>query len=210
MGPKLRLGFPALPPGRVRVGTVVAHEVPPRVRDLHQNPGHKLHRLDLLVLARLGRVIFAGVDDLGRAGGEPQTLQAHRGAHHVPHQRLDLPPVPRVREDPVMHGEAAPPPRQQKLDPLLAQQPSSTKQSQHLVAEQLLRRPLIHIRHRDPLPGARPASPRDQRVHPGVEVCSVSEGLDYRHYTRSKALILKGRRHELLHCLVRRPRQIPQ
>jgi hypothetical protein len=48
-----------------------------------------------------------------------------------------------MHEDPVVHGETASPPRQQQLDPILAQQPSSAEQSKHLVAEELLGRFLV-------------------------------------------------------------------
>ena len=61
--------------------------------------------------------------------------------------------------DPVVDGEAASPPRQQQLDPLLAEQPPSAQESQDLVAEELLGRCLIHVRQGDPLPASRPASP---------------------------------------------------
>jgi hypothetical protein len=51
-----------------------------------------------------------------------------------------------MHEDPVVHGEAASPPRIQQLDPLMAQQPPSAEQSEHLVSKELLGRCLIHIR----------------------------------------------------------------
>ena len=86
----------------------------------------------------------SGVDDLLRARGEAQPLQTHRRAHHVPHQRLEIPPVPRMRKDPVVHGEAATPPRQEKIDPLVAHQPTAAQQRQHPcggIAPRLLARP---------------------------------------------------------------------
>ena len=55
-----------------------------------------------------------------------------------------------------------PPSRQEQLDPLLTQQLLPPKQTEHLVAEQILGRPLVHIRHRDPLPGGGPASSREE------------------------------------------------
>jgi hypothetical protein len=54
------------------------------------------------------------------AGGKVQPGQAHRGAHHVAHEGLELAPVAGMDEDPVVHGEAASPPRQEQIDPLLA------------------------------------------------------------------------------------------
>jgi hypothetical protein len=54
-------------------------------------------------------------------------------------------------EDPVVHGEAASPPRIEQIDPLLAQQASVAEKTGHLVAEELLGRYLVHIRQRDPL-----------------------------------------------------------
>ena len=80
------------------------------------------------------------VDDLVRAGGEVQPGEAHRGSHHVADERLELAPIAGMHEDPVVHGEAASPPRIQQLDPLLAQPPPSAEQSEHLVSEELLGR----------------------------------------------------------------------
>ena len=114
-------------------------------------------------------------------------------------------------EDPVVAGEATVPPRQQKLDPLLAQQPSAAEQTQHLVAEQLLRRSLVHVRHRNPLPGGGPASPGHKRVHVGVKVRPVPKCLDHRDHPGPKGLLLPGRRRqELLHRLRRRPHELSQ
>jgi hypothetical protein len=74
-----------------------------------------------------------------------------RGERIMEHQRLEVPSVLGMRIDPVVHGEATSAPRQQELDPLLAQQPPAPKSPRHLVAEQLLGRPLVHIRHRSPV-----------------------------------------------------------
>jgi len=122
---ELTLCSPALTPCLVRVGPVVAHEVASGVRDLHQDAGDELLCVDPLVFFWLRRVMsaLAGVDDLLPAGGETQPGEADGRAHHVPHQRLEVPSVPGMGEDPVVDGEAAPPPRQQVPDPLLAQQP---------------------------------------------------------------------------------------
>jgi hypothetical protein len=68
------------------------------------------------------------------------------GAHHVADEGLELAPIAGMHEDPVVHGEAALPPREEQLDPLLAQQPSSAKKTEHLVTEQLLGRSLVHVR----------------------------------------------------------------
>jgi hypothetical protein len=108
-----------------------------------------------------------------------------------------------MHEDPVVHGEAASPPRIQKIDPLLAQQPSAAEKSEHLVAEELLGHSLIHVRQRDPLPRSRPATPGTERVDVGVELRPLAEGLDHRHHPGAKALLLHGRRrHQLLDRLV--------
>ncbi len=105
------------------------------VRDLHQDPGHEFHRVDPLALGLLGLVMppRARVDDLVGTGGQAEPGETHRGAHHVAGQRLKTPAVPGGHIDPVVDGEAASPPRQQQLDPLLAQQPSSAEESQDLV-----------------------------------------------------------------------------
>jgi len=60
-----------------------------------------LLRVDLLVFARLLGVMapLPRVDHLSRARGEPQTLQAHRAAHHVPYQRLEPTPVSRMDKE---------------------------------------------------------------------------------------------------------------
>jgi hypothetical protein len=50
-----------------------------------------------------------------------------------------------MHDDPVVHGEAASPPRIQELDPLLAEQPPSAEKSEHLVSEELLGRCFVHI-----------------------------------------------------------------
>jgi hypothetical protein len=59
---ELSLCSPALTPCPVRVGSVVAHEVSSWVRDLHQDPGHKLVRVDCLVFLWLRRVMSALVN----------------------------------------------------------------------------------------------------------------------------------------------------
>jgi hypothetical protein len=159
----------ALTPRPAGVGPVVAHQMASGVRDLDQDPGHKVFGVDPLVFRRLPSVMFAlaGVDNLLRAWCEAQPGQAHRRAHHVPHQRLEVAPVPGMRMDPVVDGEAASSPRHQQLDPLLAQQSPAPKQPQHHVAEQLLGGSLVRIRHRDPLPAGRPAAARGQGAHVG-------------------------------------------
>jgi len=124
------------------------------------------------------------------------------GTHHVADEGLEVAPVAGMHEDPVVHGEAASPPRIEQIDPLLAQEPPAVEKSQHLVAEELLGRCLVHIRQRDPLPRSRPAAPRTQRVDVGVELRPLPEGLDHRHHPGAKALLLHGRPHELLDRLV--------
>jgi len=61
------------------------------VRDLDQDSGHKLLGVDLLVFRWFQSVMsaLAGVNNVLRAWGEAQPGQAHRRAHHVPH---DVPP----------------------------------------------------------------------------------------------------------------------
>jgi hypothetical protein len=179
----------------------------PGVRNLHEDSGDKLHGVDPLRLCRLRLVVsrLGGVDDLGGAGGEVQAGEAHRGAHHVADESLELPSLAGMDEDPVVHGEAASPPRIEQLDPLLAQQPSAAEKGEHLVAEELLGRSFVHIRLRDPLPRSRPAAPGNESVDVGVELRSVAEGLDHRHHPRAKLLLLDRRRHELLAVLYSRP-----
>jgi hypothetical protein len=117
-------------------------------RDLDEDPGHELHGVDPLGFGRLGPVVsrLGHVEDLMGAGVEVQPGQAHRGAHHVADEGKELALIAGMHEDPVVHGEAASPPRIQQLDPLLAQQPSSAEKDEHLVAEELLGRCLVHIR----------------------------------------------------------------
>jgi hypothetical protein len=69
---------------------VVADGMASWLRDLHQDPGNELHRVDRFALGLLGLVVpsLARVDDLVRAGGEAQPGEAHRGAHHVADQRF--------------------------------------------------------------------------------------------------------------------------
>jgi len=59
----------ALTPDPVRVGVILAQKMSSRVRDLHEDPGDKLLRVDLLVIRRLGRIVspLSRVDDLQSA-----------------------------------------------------------------------------------------------------------------------------------------------
>jgi hypothetical protein len=55
----------AFAPGRVRIEAVVADRMASWVRDLHQDPGYEVHRVDSLALGLLGLV----VPSLARVGG---------------------------------------------------------------------------------------------------------------------------------------------
>jgi hypothetical protein len=129
----LRAESETLAAGGVRVGAVVAHEVTPGVRDLHEDPGDELHRVDPLALGRFDVVVshLGHRDDLMGAGGEVQPGEAHPGAHHVADEGLQLALIAGMHEDPVVNGEAASPPRIQQIDPLLAQEPPSAEESEH-------------------------------------------------------------------------------
>jgi hypothetical protein len=120
----------------------------PGVRDLYEDPGDELHRVDPLAFGRFDVVVsrLGHVDDLVRTGGEVQPGEAHRGSHHVADEGLELAPLAGMHKDPVVHGEAASPPRIQQIDPLLAQQAPSAEKTEHLVAEELLGHCLVHIR----------------------------------------------------------------
>jgi hypothetical protein len=73
------------------------------VRDLYEDPGDELHRVDPLGFGRLGLVVspLGHVDDLVRAGGEAQPGEADRGSHHVAGERLEVASIARMHEDPV-------------------------------------------------------------------------------------------------------------
>jgi hypothetical protein len=124
-----RGGLLTFAPGRIRVEAVVAGQVAPSVRDLRQNAGHELHRVHPLAFGRLDVAMpsLVQVDDLRRAGREAEPGEAHRGAHHAADQRLETLTIPCRHIGAVVHGEAASPPRQRELNPLLAQQPFSTE-----------------------------------------------------------------------------------
>jgi MFS family permease len=70
----------------------------------------------LLPVDSIGLTVFPFV--LGVMHGQ---LANYWRAHHVPHQRLEVPAVPGMGVDPVVDGEAAPSPRQEQLDAVLAQ-----------------------------------------------------------------------------------------
>ena len=69
-----RGGLLALAAGGVRMEAVVAGQMAPWVRDLHEYPGYEVHRVDPLNFRLLGLVVpvLARVDDLGRAGREAE------------------------------------------------------------------------------------------------------------------------------------------
>ena len=65
--PILSLSLPALAPRHVGVPPVVPHQVPPRLRDVHDGAGHKLGRIEGLgnVAGRQGATVVE-IIDLGR------------------------------------------------------------------------------------------------------------------------------------------------
>jgi len=116
------------------------------VRDRHEYPGHgpsamaagsggggaqqaaaatPSRRSSRLRSAWTRRVPLGHVDPRANPGVKEQSGEAHRGAHHLADERLELPSIAEMHEGPVVHGEAASPSRRQQLDPLLAQQRSS-------------------------------------------------------------------------------------
>jgi hypothetical protein len=140
-------GLLALTSGGVRVGAVVAHEMTFRGGDLDEDPGHEFHGVDPLAFGRLGPVVpcLGHVEHLFGARGEVQADQADRRAHHVAYEGKELALIARMHDDPVVHGEAASPPRIQQLDPILAEQPPSAEKSEYLVSEEPLGRCFVHI-----------------------------------------------------------------
>ena len=87
-----------------------------------------------------------------------------------------------------------------QLDPFLAQESPAAEKSEHLVAEELPA--AASSTYGNGIHSPESAAPRTQRVDVGVELRPLAVGLDHRHHPGAKALLLRGRRHQLLDGLV--------
>ena len=110
----------------VRVVPIVKQQMTPRLGDLSEDAGQELEGVDFFEpWEKLTGVVmrgFGSVENMRRAWAPLQSGQTHRGAKHVASDVFEGFALACGDTNGVIEVEAAPAPRQQKLDALVAQE----------------------------------------------------------------------------------------
>lgn len=143
-------------PSRARIVTVVANEMQPRSRNVHQQPGQELLWIEGLSVGSSGALVPVSSD--GAVEIEP--FEGQRWPKQVSSEPLEPGGVVRRYRDSVVRREAcvAALPRIEELEAFGSEKPLVVEQGEHLLSEEQLRSLLVDVGHGMPSPVSIPAA----------------------------------------------------
>ena len=161
-----------------------------RLEDVHEDPGEELVGIERCG-GRLEPSTVAGTPRVGDHACllvHVEALEAHGWAQEVAGEAIEAGAVIRRDRDRGVDGEPQVPPGQEQAGALLGEQPLAFEEAGHFVAEQERGRLAVDERDRGPHAFAVPPAAGDQRVHVGMPVEVVAEGLDHSDHAEQELL----------------------